>query len=120
MTLGARVVLVASRRGVARWVADLNRLYREMPALHQRDADPSGFEWIYSDDAETSLLSFLRRSDDQCALVVCNFTPVPRHNVLLGVPEGGRWAERLNSDAEMYGGTGVGNKAPTGGAEAEG
>jgi len=95
--------------GVARWVGDLNRLYRAMPALHERDADPSGFEWVYSDDAETSLVSFLRRSNDQCALVVCNFTPVPRHNVLLGVPEGGRWVECLNSDAQVYGGTGVGN-----------
>ncbi len=95
--------------GIARWVGDLNRLYRAHPALHERDSEPAGFEWVHHDDAETSVLSFLRRSAGGVVLVVCNFTPVPRHNVHVGVSEGGRWAELLNSDAHHYGGSGQGN-----------
>jgi 1,4-alpha-glucan branching enzyme len=95
--------------GVARWVADLNGLYRTRAALSKLDADPAGFEWVQSEDAETSLLSFLRRSASGWILIVCNFTPVPRHNVLVGIPQGGRWLELLNSDAQEYGGSGVGN-----------
>ncbi len=95
--------------GVARFVTDLNRLYRALPALHERDADPFGFEWVQHDEAETSIISFLRRSSVGVVLVVCNFTPVPRHNVHVGVPEAGRWAELLNSDAHEYGGSGQGN-----------
>jgi 1,4-alpha-glucan branching enzyme len=94
--------------GMARWVADLNALYRERPALHRSDAEPSGFEWA-ENDAEAGLLSFLRRSGDRRMLIVCNFTPVPRHNVEIGVDVGGRWTERLNSDAVEYGGSGQGN-----------
>ena len=96
--------------GVRRWVRDLNELYRSEPALHELDADPAGFEWVQHDEAEISVLSFLRRSSDgRLALVVCNFTPVPRDNLLVGVPAGGFWRERLNSDAIEYGGSGVGN-----------
>ena len=96
--------------GIARWVADLNRCYRELPALHELDTDARGFEWVQVQEAEISLLSFLRRgADGSVALAVCNFTPVPRHNVLVGVPQGGYWREVLNSDAETYGGSGVGN-----------
>ncbi len=102
--------------GVARYLADLNRLYRELPALHERDSDPSGFEWVQHDDAETSIVSFLRRSNVGVVLVVCNFTPVSRHNVHVGVPEPGRWVERINSDAHEYGGSGQGN---FGGVEAQ-
>jgi 1,4-alpha-glucan branching enzyme len=96
--------------GVQRWVRDLNRLYREEPALHQLDCDPAGFEWIDPDDRESSVLSFLRRSrDGRLVAVVCNFTPVPREGYRVGVPEGGRWQEVLNSDAHDYGGSGWGN-----------
>ncbi|MGP0107780.1 MAG: alpha amylase C-terminal domain-containing protein, partial [Acidimicrobiales bacterium] len=100
----------APHAGMLRWVADLNRLYRKEPALHELDADPSGFEWVQADDATDSTLSFLRRSKAGGAvLVVCNFTPVPRHNLLLGVPAAGFWREILNSDSAIYGGSGMGN-----------
>lgn len=97
-------------RGLQRWVEDLNRLYRGEPALHQLDFDGAGFEWIDAQDADASVLSYLRKARDGTpVLVVANFTPVPRHNYLVGVPQGGFWAERLNSDATLYGGSGVGN-----------
>jgi 1,4-alpha-glucan branching enzyme len=100
----------APHEGVLRLVGDLNRLYREDAPLHELDCDPRGFEWTQPNDAEAGLLSFLRFSaDGDPVLVVCNFTPVVRHNVLAGVPHGGFWAERLNSDAAEYGGSGVGN-----------
>jgi 1,4-alpha-glucan branching enzyme len=106
-----------AHEGILRWVSDLNRLYREQAALHQRDADPGGFAWTQPNEAETSLLSFLRfASDGSPVLVVCNFTPTPRSNVLVGIPIGGYWRELLNSDAESYGGTGWGN---LGGVEAQ-
>jgi len=100
---------VPGHAGMARWVADLNRLYRERPALHELDTEPGGFEWVSSDEAESSVLGFVRRSTGAPVLFVGNFTPVPRHNVLMGVPIGGRWRELLNSDAVEYGGSGVGN-----------
>ncbi len=100
----------APHAGVLALVGDLNRLYRTMPALHERDHDPGGFEWTRPDDAGAGLLSYLRYPRTGVpALVVCNFTPVPRENVLAGVPTDGFWAERLNSDAVEYGGSGVGN-----------
>ena len=100
----------APHAGLLRFVSDLNRIYREEPALHELDADPSGFEWVHADDATGSTLSFLRRSKAGGAvLAVCNFTPVPRHDLLLGVPAAGIWREILNSDAAIYGGSGTGN-----------
>ncbi len=97
-------------RGLQRWVEDLNRLYRDEPALHQIDFNPSGFEWIDAQSAETSTLSFLRKSrDGSTLLVVSNFTPLPRENHRVGVPAAGHWKEVLNSDAPLYGGSGVGN-----------
>jgi 1,4-alpha-glucan branching enzyme len=99
-----------SHAGIARWVSDLNRVYREYPALHERDCDWRGFQWSQPNDAEASLLSFIRyAADDTPALVVCNFTPVPRYNCIAGVPSGGFWREALNSDAAIYGGSGIGN-----------
>ena len=98
-------------RGVQRWVRDLNTIYRAEPALHNLDCDPAGFEWIDADDAANSTVSFLRkgRTAGDEILFVCNYTPTPRHNYRVGVPRGGRWAEVLNSDAPLYGGTGQGN-----------
>ncbi len=97
--------------GVQRWVEDLNRLYRECPALHELDFDAAGFEWVDCNDSEASVLSFLRKArDGSSLLVVANFTPVPRQNYLVGVPQPGRWRERLNSDGTLYGGSGVGNQ----------
>jgi 1,4-alpha-glucan branching enzyme len=105
-----------AHEGMARWVRDLNRLHRDVPALHELDADPEGFAWTQPDDPDRSLLGFLRRPrEGPPVLVVCNFTPVPRTNTLAGVPRGGFWRELLNSDATHYGGSGVGN---LGGVEA--
>lgn len=107
----------ASHRGLQRWVADLNRLYRDEPALHERDLDPAGFEWIDCNDAESSVISLLRKgkSADDIMLAACNFTPVPRPNYRIGAPCAGFWKEVLNSDATYYGGGGWGNM---GGVEA--
>jgi len=96
--------------GVAALVADLNRVMRENPAMHAHDFDPSGFEWIDANDADASVLTFVRKADGSPnVLVALNFTPVPRE-VRVGVPHGGRWREVLNSDATLYGGSGVGNQ----------
>jgi 1,4-alpha-glucan branching enzyme len=111
------VLQYAPHQGLQNWVADLNRLYREQPVLHQFDNDVDGFEWIDCNDNETSVLTFIRkgRSPDDVVLVACNFTPVPRTNYRVGVPRGGFWKEILNSDATAYGGSGWGN---LGGVEA--
>jgi 1,4-alpha-glucan branching enzyme len=97
--------------GIQQWVTDLNRLYRNEPALYERDINPNGFEWIDCTDAESSVISFLRKgtSTEEEVLVVCNFTPVPRPNYRIGVSHGGFWKEVLNSDATLYGGSGWGN-----------
>jgi 1,4-alpha-glucan branching enzyme len=98
--------------GTRRWLRDLNTTYRAEPALHEFDVNPAGFEWIDANDSEASVLSLLRKGSrpDDMVLVVCNFTPVPRHNYRVGAPRGGRWAEILNSDAPLYGGSGQGNQ----------
>jgi 1,4-alpha-glucan branching enzyme len=103
--------------GLQTWVKDLNRFYRQEPALFKRDFESDGFEWINSHDWENSVLSFVRKESgsEDLILVVGNFTPVPRQNYRLGVPRGGFWAEVLNSDSKLYGGSGQGN---LGGVEA--
>jgi 1,4-alpha-glucan branching enzyme len=105
------LVQYAPHAGLQKWVEDLNRLYRRELALHQRDADWGGFEWIDASDSDQSVLSFIRKAGttDPLMLVVCNFTPVPRALYLVGVPRGGVWTEVLNSDAHEYGGSGWGN-----------
>ncbi|TMH17420.1 MAG: 1,4-alpha-glucan branching protein GlgB [Betaproteobacteria bacterium] len=97
--------------GVQRWVRDLNGALRTEPALYQLDFDQAGFEWIDGGDAAASVLTFLRKPKNGVAplLAVCNFTPLVRHNYSVGVPQGGLWRELLNSDAGVYGGSGVGN-----------
>jgi 1,4-alpha-glucan branching enzyme len=102
---------------LARWVADLNRTYRSEPALSTQDFTPAGFQWIDCNDVEQSVISFIRQgvAAEDMVLVVCNFTPVPRHHYRVGVPRGGFWREILNSDALDYGGSGHGN---LGGVEA--
>jgi 1,4-alpha-glucan branching enzyme len=94
-----------------RWVRDLNTAYRGEPALHELETSPLGFEWIDCNDADHSVLVYLRRgrSSEDELVVACNFTPVPRANYRIGVPTTGRWAEVLNSDAALYGGSGQGN-----------
>ena len=92
-------------------MAELNRVYRDAPALYQQDFSPAGFEWIAADDAEHSVFAFLRKPRDggPPLLVVSNMTPVPRTNYQLGVPLGGLWCERINTDAVEFGGSGWGN-----------
>ena len=106
-------------RGVQRLVRELNRVYRAQPALHQLDFSPEGFEWVAADDADASVIAFLRKPRDRARaatlLVVCNLTPLPRSNYLLGVPAAGLWREIINSDAAQFDGSGWGN---LGGVEA--
>ncbi|MBS9719286.1 1,4-alpha-glucan branching protein GlgB [Tianweitania sp. BSSL-BM11] len=96
-------------RGVQDLVRELNRVYRDTPALHELDCDPAGFEWIEGGDAENSVFSFIRKgtNDAKPVLVVSNMTPVVRENYQLGVPVGGKWREIFNSDAERFGGSDV-------------
>jgi len=97
--------------GVQRWVSDLNRCFRTLPALHELDFSPAGFSWVDFQDWEKSIVSFLRhgKRPEDTVLIICNFTPVPRFNYQVGVPHGGQWQEVLNSDAAIYGGSNVGN-----------
>ena len=105
--------------GVRRWVADCNARYRELPALHELDCDPAGFEWVLADAAEDSVTAFLRKGRDpgDAVLVVANHTPAPRHAYRVGVSREGFWREVLNSDAEGYGGSGWGNLGGVASAE---
>ncbi len=98
-------------QGLQHWVRDLNTFYRTQPAMHVLDCDPAGFEWINCEDAETTVVSLLRkgRTPEEVIAIVCNFTPIPRYDYPIGVPRGGRWDEVLNSDAPVYGGSGQGN-----------
>jgi 1,4-alpha-glucan branching enzyme len=97
-------------RGVLRLIADLNRIYRETPALWSQDVDPAGFEWIDANDAAGNVYSFIRRGGSGPELAcVANFSPVPQEQYRLGLPRPGRWDEILNTDADVYLGSGVGN-----------
>jgi 1,4-alpha-glucan branching enzyme len=97
--------------GVRDLVRDLNRLYRQEPALWDADDDPSAFSWLVADDADHNVLAFVRRSRTRGRPVVCvaNLSPVPRHGYRLGLPEGGWWSELLDTDSRHYGGSDVGN-----------
>jgi 1,4-alpha-glucan branching enzyme len=105
------------QNGLQKWVRDLNCLYKNERALYELDFSNKGFEWIDFHDWEESIISFIRKGEntDEIILVVFNATPVVRHNYTVGVPKGGFWKEILNSDAEVYGGSGCGN---SGGVEA--
>jgi len=104
--------------GVKALVQDLNRVYRDIPALYRRDCDGEGFEWIQGDNRLQSVFAWLRKSEDgrSLALVVSNMTPEVRHDYRVGVPVEGHYAERINSDSALYGGSNVGNH---GGVDAE-
>jgi 1,4-alpha-glucan branching enzyme len=106
-------------RGVQSVIRDLNRLYAEIPALHARDCEGEGFEWMNADDAENSVFSWARYDGAGGPIVVCvcNFTPVRRDNHIVPFPKPGRWREVMNTDAHQYGGSGAGN---LGGIEASG
>ena len=98
-------------RQLQNWVRDLNRLYQDEPSLYEHDFDWSGFRWVEPNDADQSVLSYIRYADntDDFLLVVCNFTPVVRHGYRIGVPLAGSYREVMNSDSELYGGSNVGN-----------
>ena len=98
-------------RGVHDLVRDLNRLYASEPALHRLDCEGIGFHWIVGDDRAQSVYAYVRNAGPDVAPVIalCNFTPVPRYGYRIGAPRAGRWKEVLNSDADFYGGSGVGN-----------
>ncbi|MGY6548272.1 MAG: 1,4-alpha-glucan branching protein GlgB [Roseinatronobacter sp.] len=104
-----------NHRGVQALVRDLNRVYRDTPALHRHDCAAAGFQWIANDPA-ISKLAFVRfgRNGDAPVVVVCNFTPIERRDLCLGVPVPGHWAEVLNTDASLYGG---GNRGNLGGCD---
>jgi len=97
-------------RGLQRLVVDLNRVYKETPALYAKDDDPAGFRWIDANDASGNVFSFVR-SDEAGSLLACivNFAGVPHHDYRVGLPAAGTWTEVLNTDAEVYSGSGVGN-----------
>jgi 1,4-alpha-glucan branching enzyme len=103
-------------RGVQSLVRDLNRLYRSQPALHRRDCSPEGFAWIDHSDHAQSVLAFVRQDGAAAhgadhVIVVCNFTPVPRHGYRMGVPQAGWYREVINTDSNFYGGSNLGNAA---------
>jgi len=105
--------------GISLLVGELNRLYRELPALHRHDCDAAGFAWIDANDSGQSVVTYERRggrgADDEVVVVAFNMTPLPRHNYRVGVARPGRWREALNTDAVDFGGSGMGN---AGGVEA--
>ncbi|MFF0467948.1 1,4-alpha-glucan branching protein GlgB [Micromonospora zamorensis] len=99
-----------ARAGVQRLVGDLNRVYRDTPALWAQDTEPAGFRWIAGDDVANNTVSFVRIAPDGSTLVcVANFSASPLHDYRIGLPAGGTWIEVLNTDAHHYGGSGVGN-----------
>jgi 1,4-alpha-glucan branching enzyme len=100
----------APHQGVQAWIRDLNHLYRSTPALYEEDFDGRGFEWIDWEDRDRSILSWIRRDHSGGFVIsLTNFTPVVRHDFVLGVPEDGSYRELLNSDDVRYGGSGVTN-----------
>ncbi|MBY0258753.1 1,4-alpha-glucan branching protein GlgB [Methylobacterium sp.] len=105
-------------RGVKDLIRDLNHLYAGTPALHERDTEAGGFQWLVADDQDNSVIAWARKGREagEVAVVVSNFTPVPRTGYRIGVPAAGFYREAINSDAEGYGGSNVGN---LGGVQAE-
>jgi 1,4-alpha-glucan branching enzyme len=89
---------------------DLNRLYRDTVALHARDCEGEGFEWMLADDSRTSVYAWIRKAPEAAPVaVIANFTPVPHQGYRVPLPAAGRWREILNTDAAAYGGSGMGN-----------
>ena len=100
----------ADHRGVRETVRDLNRVYKETPALWQRDHDPAGFEWVNADDSANNVFSFLRWGHDRSVVAcIANFAAVPHDGYRLALPFAGQWDEVVNTDSAIYSGSGVGN-----------
>jgi 1,4-alpha-glucan branching enzyme len=96
--------------GVQQLVKDLNSAYAAHPALWQQDSSPEGFQWIDASDRASNVLSFLRYGSDGSVLAcVANFAAAPHYDYRVGLPAAGRWTELVNTDAETYGGSGIGN-----------
>jgi 1,4-alpha-glucan branching enzyme len=108
----------AEHDGIQALVRDLNRVYRETPALWERDFEPAGFRWLEANDTANNVLAFTRLGEGDTTPLVCvlNLSPVPRYDYRVGMPVCCRWKEALNSDSTFYGGSGVGN---LGGVDAE-
>ena len=102
----------ADHQEMQAYVKELNHLYAEEPAFWAEDFDPNGFQWIECDDAESSIVSFVRRSEEKELVFLCNFTPLVHRGFSLGVPQEGVYHERLNSDAARFGGSDVINAVP--------
>ncbi|MDB5622179.1 MAG: glgB [Devosia sp.] len=97
--------------GMRRLIADLNAAYRQLPALHERDCEPEGFEWVIGNDHANSVFAWLRKAPGaDPVLVVSNMTPVPRGNYKIPMPIAGKWVERINTDAGWYAGSNTGNQ----------
>jgi 1,4-alpha-glucan branching enzyme len=98
-------------KGLQMLVRDINHAYRSVPALHERDCEAKGFEWLVADDRDNSVIAWARRGDkdDSLAIVISNFTPVPREGYRIGVPLPGTYREIVNTDAAIYGGSNMGN-----------
>ena len=100
-----------SHRGIQRWVRDLNNLMTSEPAMYELDHEQQGFQWMDCNDTVNSVITFIRRgkNPEDMLLFICNFTPVTRRNYQVGVPLPGFWKEVLNSDADIYWGSNMGN-----------
>jgi 1,4-alpha-glucan branching enzyme len=111
-SLDWHVLMGSEHAGLQRLVKDLNALYKAYGALYRRDEEPGGFTWIDASDSSSNIISFYRSGDgaEPRIACVCNFSPVPRQGYRVGLPSGGRWEELLNSDAETYAGSNVGNQ----------
>jgi len=98
--------------GLRRFMQDLNGVYRSEPALYQCDFEPRGFQWIDCNDSDNSVVALMRRGEnrDDFVMAIVNFTPRPRHGYVLGAPRAGGYDELMNSDAEVYGGSNIGNE----------
>jgi 1,4-alpha-glucan branching enzyme len=100
----------ADHAGVQQLVRDLNRCYRDQPALWRRDADSEGFAWLEANAADDNIVAFIRNGDhDEQLVCVCNLAPVVRDGYRVGLPAPGAWRELLNTDSRLYGGSNVGN-----------
>lgn len=110
-TLDWYVLQYPHHAGIKKLVADLNSLYKDELALHKYDFDPQGFEWIDCNDTDQSVLSYIRKSENESIIVVLNFTPVIRENYRIGVPENGQYEVIFNSDSDYYSGSNAGSAA---------
>lgn len=108
---GGITSMIPVTRGVQWLVRDLNKLYRATPALHVKDAEPDGFDWLIGDDADQSVIAWVRcgARADKPVVMLTNFTPVERQGYRIGLPHAGAWREVLNTDAGIYGGGNRGN-----------